>query len=50
MAKDANKPEGNRQAPLNDEQLYNIILDNVSGIDSKFNTQEQFFKDKFFTV
>ena len=45
MAKDANKPEGNRQAPLSTEELYNKFLDNISSIDSKFNTQIKFFKD-----
>lgn len=29
MAKDANKPEGNRQAPLSTEELYNKFLDNI---------------------
>ncbi|MCX4083754.1 hypothetical protein N7281_02500 [Rickettsia hoogstraalii] len=45
MAKDVNKPEGNRQAPLSTEELYNKFLDNISSIDSKFNTQSKFFKD-----
>ncbi|AFC69724.1 hypothetical protein A3305_05830 [Rickettsia amblyommatis] len=31
MAKDANKPEGNRKAPLSTEELYNKF-DNISSI------------------
>lgn len=45
MSKDANKPEGNRQAPLSTEELYNKFSNNISSIDSKFNTQIKFFKD-----
>ncbi|WP_341787798.1 hypothetical protein [Rickettsia endosymbiont of Cantharis rufa] len=45
MSKDANKSEGNRQAPLSTEELYNKFSNNISSIDSKSNTQIKFFKD-----